>query len=159
MAELEIPDGITPFLGFRGWRLKGSDLWSLHRDVIWPITGLVTAECISPYIWDFTRGSRKQSYHAAPYRDCTCGIYALKQPLPVRRQPNEVRPWDVKAVVGIVHLWGHVIEGDGGFRVQYAKPIALVTRPKSVNLSKRIADTAEKYGIEVIDSLEPYGKM
>lgn len=55
--------------------------------------------------------------HSPPFADCQCGIYALKSPL----DTDEVTPWQTGCVAGIVFVWGHVLEGERGYRGQYAK--------------------------------------
>lgn len=146
----EIPDGITPLVGIRGWRYKDGKLWSCYRDVEWPVGSPLNSECIHPLAFPYIEGGHKEKskQHAPPTRTCTCGIYALNEWEP--SNPKSVRPWPSDAITGLIHGWGHIVLGSKGFRAQYAKPIALVSRPRSTKMTAIIDSLAEVYGIEII---------
>jgi hypothetical protein len=64
------PDLVDAVIGFRQWRLRGSELWSLRGTDRWH-RGVQTAAC-------------DEGAHAepAPANGCSCGIYALYGPMP-----------------------------------------------------------------------------
>lgn len=166
----DIPDAITPVVGVRAWRVtktlrKEDRLFSIYKqDVNWPIGRRLEAKCISPAsIWGAMAASswnaraalygimvddpvKKLPPHQAPFDNCTCGIYALNSELFV----GEVKPWMNDAILGIVLMWGHILEGDRGYRSQYAKVVALwmdTADPERVDL---ISQMAEMYKVPVI---------
>jgi hypothetical protein len=100
------------------------------------------------YDVDSTKKAKSQRHHSPPTKTCTCGIYALNKWEP--SHPKKLRPWQSEAITGLIHGWGHIVIGSKGFRAQYAKPIALVSRPKSVKFTARIEELAMVYGLEII---------
>lgn len=165
-GDFEVPDGIQPLVGYRGWRVKDDALWSVYpdiRSVEWPIHGPLQSECLRPkqrgrddHDSDFLPSPPK--HYWTPHLDCTCGIYALHQyPKLFKkredgRKVRTFRPWPDDSVTGIIHAWGRMIVGDKGFRAQSAKPIALVSRPRSNRWPKVIERLAERYGLEIVDA-------
>lgn len=159
-SDYEVPDGITPLVGYRGWTVKNDKLWSAYpevRSVEWPTHQPLQSECISPLRipaadeHDRRTPSAPKHYYS-PHIDCTCGIYALHE-FPKR---GGMTPWPrYKSVTGMIHGWGKIIVGDKGFRAQYAKPIALVShRNNSHEWPKTILSLAERYGLEIVDYRE-----
>ena len=150
----EVPDGITPLVGIRGWRYKNNRLWSCYRDVEWPIGQPLISECIHPTTMDFieTSNRKQSSHHSPPHKTCTCGIYALNEWEP--SNPKKTRPWPSDSITGLVLGWGHIVLGSKGFRAQYSKPIALVSRPRSTKLSEIIEELSQIYGLEIITNKE-----
>jgi len=146
----EIPDGITPLVGIRGWRYKNGRLWSCYRDVEWPVNSHLISDCIHPTMYDVgvTKKPKRSNRHSPPTKTCTCGIYALNEWEP--SHPKKLRPWPSDSITGLILGWGHIVIGSKGFRAQYAKPIALVSRPRSTKLSEIIEELAHAYGIEII---------
>jgi hypothetical protein len=161
----EIPDGITPLVGYRGWLVKDDALWSAFpsiRTVEWPVGKPLHSECLPPQRYsqnDDRRVANAPKHYWAPHIKCTCGIYALHGYPKLWEQREGERkktpkPWPGEAVTGMVHGWGHIIVGDKGFRAQYAKPIALISRPRSVKWASVIERLAERYGLEIVDARE-----
>ena len=102
-------------MGWRVWRvvLLGDRLrlWSAVYDEEWAPGKPFAAEC------------RKGHAHAAPAEDCSCGVYALRDPDGLRRYlVGRDDPWVVGRVIGEVELWGEVVEGELGWRASYAYP-------------------------------------
>ena len=102
-------------LGWRVWRVVRTGgalrLWSAVYDEEWPAEGTFSATC------------RQGHTHAAPALDCACGVYALRDPEGLRRYlVGRDDRWVVGRVLGQVELWGEVIEGEFGWRAQYARP-------------------------------------
>jgi hypothetical protein len=57
--------------------------------------------------------------HRSPDKFCTCGYHAAKDPALL------VRPGGPAAVLGVVALWGRVIEHTKGWRGEFAYPVRL----------------------------------
>jgi hypothetical protein len=100
------PDLITAVIGFRQWRLVGTELWSLRAGDRWR-RGVHTAHCLN-------------HDHAAPANGCTCGIYAWYGPAP--RGASAMTP---DLVGGAVALWGQIELHAHGMRAQHAMVVAL----------------------------------
>jgi hypothetical protein len=75
----------------------------------WPLRRPVRAECA------------RRRFHRVPDVDCTCGIYATISTDPLRRTRDP-------AALGVVALWGRVLEHEHGYRAEYGYPqrVALV---------------------------------
>ncbi|MGZ4168191.1 MAG: hypothetical protein ACXVRW_07280 [Solirubrobacteraceae bacterium] len=125
--ESAAPDLITAVIGFRQWRVVGTELWSLRADDHWR-RGVHTARCPA-------------HDHAAPANGCTCGIYAWYGPSP--RGASALTP---DLVGGAVALWGQVELHAHGMRAQHAMVVALAL-PLSWGAKRRrvraAADTLE----------------
>lgn len=162
----QAPDGINPIVGVRAWRVqttlqKEDLLHSVYKHgVPWPIDQTLEAQCIQP-ITTHWRAWGAQSTNEVPveshpkepipYIECSCGIYALNSELGA----GEVRPWGSESLVGIVLLWGRILEGERGYRAQYAKIAALwmdTDEPERVDL---VTQVAERYHVPLITELVP----
>jgi hypothetical protein len=106
--EAAAPDLVTAVIGFRQWRLHGSELWSLRAMDHWR-RGVQTAHCHA--------GTHDRP---APANGCTCGIYALYGPPP--RGASAGTP---DLVAGAVALWGQIELHAHGMRAQHAMVVAL----------------------------------
>jgi hypothetical protein len=110
-----IPDGIEPVIGWRSWTLRDPELIaSIAKDVPWPPRCAVPARCLAHdhgIISYMTTTKRVAPHSEGPERGCTCGYWALKE------MPEPGNP-----VVGTVKLWGGIVEGEHGYRGQYAYP-------------------------------------
>lgn len=157
--SFEIPDSITPVVGYRGWTFKDGYLYSCYRSVKWPKNKALQAECIHPTFTSINeKGFRSKitDHHNYPIKDCTCGIYALHEfPNSYDKDENGNRrrapkPWPHYALSGIVLSWGHLVMGDKGFRGEFAKPAALISRPRSKTLAPIIEELAQNYGIKIV---------
>jgi hypothetical protein len=116
--DFRVPDYLGPILGWRLWRVDPQEtrLLSLFVDAVWEPSTSFTASCI--------RG------HAAPEKDCICGVYALDQLRPYSfRDSAFYRPRERLFVVGTASLWGRVIPGTLGWRAQHARPMELWVVP------------------------------
>lgn len=159
LEGLKIPDLIEPMQGYRAWRFKQDEpyLYSLRSprhdfvDIAWPVGQPLVARCVDPFY-----GTMVKRHYTSPYPDCSCGIYALKQPPRLSHINQEIHPIgnDTDVMIGICLLWGDVEEYEEGYRAGYAKPIALVRRPHSGRLTIKAAEIADYYGIEILDSLD-----
>src|SRR5262249_60225892 len=97
---------------------------------------------------------RSDPVHGAPVSRCSCGIYATSDPELAAESLylySEVhQPHVVYRAVGLVSLWGSVVEGECGWRASRAYPKRLFLppsqRPEDV---ERIRDGLADYGVPV----------
>jgi hypothetical protein len=134
---IRAPDLAEAVLGFRAFEL-GADgrLRSLSAyGTVWR-PGMVTARCHLAAL----PGSVT---HAAPGRNCTCGLYAYTQ-LDPRLKDGD---WCIAAIAA----WGDLEVHQSGFRAQHACVVALAATP-SASLTERelIARSAERYGVKAV---------
>ena len=130
------PDLVEPLLGFRAFEV-GRDrvLRSLSSGSVWE-PGVVTARCRQ------TRLTGSVT-HAAPGRNCTCGLYAYRE-LESRLRTGD---WCIAAVAA----WGEVEIHPSGFRAQHACAVALAAgSDTSIGRRELIARTAERYGVAAV---------
>jgi hypothetical protein len=134
------PDAIQPVVGWRCWRVldtrDGFVLTSACNETHWPAGLALEAECSA------------ERTHDPPDARCSCGIYAARGPelvlayFPpvVSRAATIVTPailgYDTVIVVGLVSLWGRVVEGERGWRGRYAYPRELCV-PSAVRHYRR----------------------
>ena len=125
------PDYADALIGWRVWCVvrRGKELWlsSVIADELWPLEGELVARCRAHEL----PGSDvllEREQHAAPTRDCTCGIYAAREPAAVwtylrgRDEPDAIA-----RVLGRVLLWGRVVEHQDGWRAERAYPLDVYT--------------------------------
>jgi hypothetical protein len=112
--------------------------------------------------------------HEPPNADCCCGIYAIRSPhvaaVSLRGEtPGRQRP--LARVMGMVALWGRVVEAESGWRAQFAYPAALYvpsgTRQRLLAAAlwpyrpspRCIARELEQYGVpvELFSETHPLG--
>lgn len=160
--SFEVPDAIEPMVGYRGWVYENGHLYSCYRKVEWPIDRPLTSDCISPS-WrvsnDPYRG-HKVGRHYEPVKECSCGIYGLHEyprvfdVKPDGNRRKSMKPWPSYAITGVIQGWGHMVVGTKGFRAEYAKPVALVARPRSQKWGPVVRELAEIYRIDIVDANE-----
>lgn len=88
-----------PIAGVRRWAVRGGRLQAIVRNTVW--SSPMEARC----------------YHRGPSPGCWCGLYAVKPE--AHRLLMEV--WCLDFAVGVVSLYGRVIEHQHGWRAQYAR--------------------------------------
>ncbi len=122
------PDMVEPAVGWRVWdvvELDGSyRLCSLAFWTIWLPGRAALAACRRMLV---DRSWSRLPDHAAPHPACTCGIYgtlAVQHAIDYARQFRP-RSDTVHRVVGLVSLWGTVVECEGGWRAEQGYPSAL----------------------------------
>jgi hypothetical protein len=131
------PDLIGPLSAWRAWYVRETEdgwrLFSIHYGEAWPVGRALEAACFrSRYV--STANESTHARHAAPARDCLCGIYGAKA-LDQARQ-YVVASYSVceripagaeyvHRVVGLVHLWGRVVDCSQGYRAEIAYPAHL----------------------------------
>lgn len=102
----------------------------------------VPSDLILPRGWEYRIGHREVVYPpmhaAAPAEQCSCGLYALKARDMGSSYLSSAQAW------GEVYLWGKVIEGDFGYRAQYAYPKNI-----SIAVLGNGYDHLEQYGVPI----------
>jgi hypothetical protein len=129
--EAAAPDLVTAVIGFRQWRLRGSELWSLRATDRWH-RGVQTARCD-------TAG------HEAPVNGCTCGIHAWYGPPP--RGASAATP---DLVAGAVALWGQIELHAHGMRAQHAMVVALALPFSWGDKRRRILAAADALDVTAV---------
>ena len=109
---LHIPDYTATITGWRGWCIQNGKLSALGMTGIWEPKKINIAQC--------NAGGGIGGAHEAPFDNCRCGFWAFKT-LPILEQALKSYEGSVK-VVGMVEMWGRVIECQNGWRAQYAYP-------------------------------------
>ncbi|MEJ2889239.1 hypothetical protein [Actinomycetospora aeridis] len=128
-----VPDVSEAILGWRTWRVgrraqRRAELVAPLAQVIWPARRAMVATCGS-------------SSHEAPGDRCRCGLYAVHDPGTLEWGPSDFE------VMGVVALWGQVVEGSRGWRASHGYPRFLVTGP-AIPAEQRAA-LARRYGVPV----------
>jgi len=156
------PDLFEPLLGWRSWRVAERQdgdfaLTSVVRSVEWPARSELEAECLrSRWLW-WTR-RRPHRDHSAPDRDCVCGVYAAATAAEALRYVDVGEGIGVKrpSVVGVVKLWGAVLQCERGWRAAFAYPARLfvIAGGKPDADPWRVAAGLRRYGVpvEVLDA-------
>jgi hypothetical protein len=136
--------------GYRVWRVKGDWLtgwW--YTGYLW-LPGVSEASC-DARCWTLRGRRERHRGLAAPRRGCGCGLYALAKPwdfagyLPSRHFGYSHQS---NVVVGVVAGWGRAFRGKHGWRVQFARPVALYRPPE---LGERVDRIAGRYGCQVVE--------
>jgi hypothetical protein len=129
-AAAVAPDLIEPILGWKSWRaVAAADgqvrLASVVYGAVWPVREELVADCEARH-WHWAAPWRQQQPHAAPHEQCSCGIYAaagLESALRYAADAYESRSRRVLLpVLGVVSLWGKVVECKQGWRAERAYP-------------------------------------
>jgi hypothetical protein len=128
-----VPDLPAPILGWRTWRVgrraqRRTELVAPLAGITWPARQPMVATC----------GSQR---HAPPGDRCACGLYAVTDPGTLEWGPSD------HEVLGVVALWGQVLEGARGWRASHAYPRFVLTGP-AIPGEQRAA-LARRYGVPV----------
>jgi len=126
----DLPDYISPILGYRIWQWDVAGLCSLNGE-FWQPGKPLEARC---KVCDFAlwRGHHRAVHglHRAPHIKCTCGIYASKSLEHLRECGYERY-----GIYGQVSLWGTAVEHQYGWRAQYAYPRRVFLLPEILPLT------------------------
>jgi hypothetical protein len=139
-VEAAAPDLITAVIGFRHWRLLGSELWSMRATERWE-PGLHSAHCDDP-----------GHDTPAPANGCTCGIYAWYEP-----PPRGASLTTTDLVAGAIAAWGQLELHAHGMRAQYATIVALALPWSRGSKRRRLVNAANYLGVVAVPArrLEP----
>lgn len=156
------PDLVEPILGWRCWQaveaVDGSAaLGSVVYPTVWPRRRRFDAQCEAAH-WHLRAPFRRTHEHPAPAASCGCGVYAV----PDVERALRYLDWDGGGrrshlrVLGLVRLWGVVLECDRGWRAEHAYPLRLYvvspTRRRRDGDEAAVAAELAAYGVPV-DSL------
>lgn len=148
------PDCLVPVIGWRAWDLVETDSggWRLdsviHR-CIWPARTELVAACLT------TRGHIAKT-HFSPVERCQCGIYAAAS---LERLANYVGqglgPSPRLQAVGLVSLWGRVLQHEQGWRASHGYPYRLWlpqrnSRDETIPQWERMALDLADYGVPIL---------
>jgi hypothetical protein len=128
-----VPDVPAAVLGWRTWRVgrraqQRHALFSPLTGTPWPAARPMVAACASPR-------------HTPPGDTCPCGLYAVADTTTLGWSPSD------HEVLGVVALWGDVVEGQYGWRASHAYPRFLVAGP-GISTEQR-ASMSRRYGVSV----------
>jgi hypothetical protein len=150
---MQVPDYVTPIVGWRAWRVLETDdgprLSSIVFSLLWQPRTEMRAVC-QPFP---SRGSAYLARHAAPRRSCNCGIYAgatLVEAEPYLDGYSHLGG-GAPVVLGRVALWGTVVEAADGWRASHAYPHELfVLAPRGPrDAGEDLAAALTEYGVPV----------
>jgi hypothetical protein len=136
--------------GYRVWRIAGDRLtgwW--YSGYMWA-PGVSEASCETRR-WTLRGRRARHPGRAAPQRDCTCGLYALAEPWDFAGYlPSKCFGYSDQSnvVIGVVAGWGRAFRGEHGWRVQFARPVALYRAP---DVGERVDRIAARYGCLVVE--------
>jgi len=145
---VNIPDYISPVVGYRVWQWDATGLKSLNGEP-WLSGRALAARC-----WAAARGTivgcakPVHGAHELPHSDCTCGVYAAKNIEHMRQFGYEGR-----GIHGEVYLWGTVVEHKLGWRAQFAYPKSLFLPPDAIPFALTEIDarlkTLSEFGTDI----------
>jgi hypothetical protein len=122
---MNVPDYISPIIGYRVWKWEHTGLKSLCGERWHPGQSLA-ARCRASAVVGPIVG-RAEAVHDArdvPQANCTCGVYAAK----TFHHLCSVG-YAKCGIHGEVYLWGTVVEHELGWRAQFAYPKSLFLPP------------------------------
>ena len=109
---MNIPDYISPVVGYRVWQWDNAGIRSLNGERWHPGKPLAAGCRIVSRHAEVVRG-----IHDTPQADCSCGVYATKS-----FDHLHSTGYDLRGICGAVWLWGTVVEHKFGWRAQFAYP-------------------------------------
>lgn len=133
-----------PVTGWRAWVVRetpeGFRIGSVLHDLVWPHGEALVAHCRR----DEDPFAAAIGVHPVPGTDCNCGFHAARDPVDAISYTRGRDEADtVCRILGEVHLWGHVLETEGGWRASHAYPRRLYVA------DEEIAAALGAYGVPV----------
>jgi hypothetical protein len=132
MTGYVVPDSIEPVVGWRAWFHHEGFLHSVVHPTRWEPGERVEAKCLNDYYpLQVMKRLGLSETHVSPHEVCRCGVYGAEFEQAIvychwRIVPDWRDSWipglDKCSIIGRVFGWGNVVEGDRGFRAQYAYP-------------------------------------
>jgi preprotein translocase subunit YajC len=145
---MNVPDYISPVVGFRVWQWDATGLRSLNGEK-WFAHQPLSAVCRADACGSIS-GLSKATHNPdeLPCFKCTCGVYAAR----TMEHLNQCG-YQKFGVHGEVYLWGKVVEHERGWRAQFAYPKALLlaadTIPFSLSEINARLQTLTKFGTDI----------
>lgn len=141
MQGFEVPDAVTPIVGWRAWILvprggRRPKISSIGYPCAWPQGEAMRAEC-----------GKRDGCSPAPGEGCDCGIHALKNLEAVLE--DVPKPLFPPLVLGRVALWGRVIVGSRGWRAEFAYPVNLIVTERWPWRFRKREELEKSYGVPV----------
>ena len=133
---MNVPDYISPIVGWRVWRWDAAGLKSLNGKR-WSPRQPLAAKCGA--------GTAHEA-HEPPRADFTCGVYASKS-----REHLRMTEYEPLGIRGEVHLWGTVVEHELGWRSQFAYPKTLYLPPNLIPSGTKMESRLETLAAYDID--------
>jgi hypothetical protein len=124
---VNIPDYISPIVGYRVWHWDSAGLRSLNGEPWLPGRPLAAGCEAAARGTIVGRAEAAHSAHEPPHSDCTCGVYAAKNIEHLRQSGYERY-----GIHGEVYLWGTVVEHERGWRAQFGYPKSLFLPPDAI---------------------------
>lgn len=110
------------------WLVDGTSMpnvlarvWAEDGGFVWALTGA--------YMWDLVNRAdcRGGGFHTAPYERHACGLYGTASAKELARYASwRLSVSGCKFLLGLIRVWGKVIVGETGARVEYASPLLFV---------------------------------
>jgi hypothetical protein len=127
---MNIPDYISPVVGYRVWQWDAAGLKSLNGE-LWLASQPLSAVCRADKNGSIA-GLSKTTHNSgeSPYFNCTCGVYAARSIEHLHRCG-----YGKFGVHGEVYLWGRVVEHERGWRAEFAYPKAFFLVPNTIPFS------------------------
>jgi preprotein translocase subunit YajC len=145
---VNIPDYISPVIGYRVWRWNATGLKSLNGEPWLPGRPLAAGCRAAARGTIFGRAKAGHDAHETPHSACTCGVYAAKT-IEHLHQCGYKR----FGIHGEVYLWGKVVEHERGWRAQFAYPktlfLAAETIPFSLSEINARLKTLSEFGTDI----------
>jgi hypothetical protein len=127
---MNVPDYISPVVGYRVWQWDATGLKSLNGE-LWIASQPLSAVCRADKSGSIA-GLSKTTHNSgeSPHFNCTCGVYAA-------RTIEHLHQCGYKrfGVHGEVFLWGKVVEHERGWRAEFAYPKSLFLVPATIPFS------------------------
>ena len=161
---------VGPLRGYRYWHAEWEDgqavLRSVYHATVWPPQGPLHAACERHPsllgIWLRRLAlSPPPETHRAPCGTCECGVYALTRFDAI--EPRDLLPAETGErtedifVLGVVLLWGRVVQHGHGYRAEYGRPVRLLTTPtlgRTGGIPSLLDAVATRYGIPLVTRIE-----
>lgn len=136
-----VPDIVAPVIAWRAWHVEiegTARLMSVTGSERWPVGRAFVAGC-----------RRLPGRHPSPRLDCACGVHGART---ARDAADHAARPDAYVVLGLVALWGEVVEAERGWRASHAYPQRLAVLPPRLSAPAEhsaVAADLGDYGVPV----------